>query len=236
MNRIEIIEENICHVIIDNKPQNYLIKPEFISTQELKEKIQLHNCKAIIVSGAGRHFSAGADISTISKMQENNSLMEEMNAGKRLLDFMKSFNIPMVACIEGVCFGGGLELALAADMRIASEKSLFAFPETQINLIPGLSGTVKLPGVTGKAKALELILKGEIINSETALELGIIDEIQESKACLTKGIHFIKEITHNRSLKIINAVVEAIRNAERLPYEQAITRETELFCLLASNM
>ncbi|MBK8807638.1 MAG: enoyl-CoA hydratase/isomerase family protein [Bacteroidales bacterium] len=151
MNSI-VVKNKICCIYLDNQPQNYLTRPEFISQKELEDAVQSNDCIAIIISGIGRHFSAGADISTIHEMSRTGNLADELTAGKNLLQTMQSFNIPIVACVEGVCMGAGMEIMLNSDVCFASSKALFAFPESQANLMPGLSGTVKLTTAIGKKK------------------------------------------------------------------------------------
>lgn len=234
MNSIRV-ENNICIITLDNKPHNYLESPEFVNSEELKQIIEEYGCKAIVVSGAGRHFSAGANRDNLFQMAANGSLKAEIAKGKKLLQLLMDFKLPIVACIEGSCFGGGLEIALNADIKIASEKAIFAFPEANLNVIPGLNGIHMATKITGKANVLEMVLKGDIVNTELALKLGLIDKAVEAKTTLQKGLELADSLTADRSIEIIQAVVECVRNAETLPYEQAIERETELFCELASK-
>lgn len=234
MNNISL-QNHICIITLDNKPQNYLDRPEFVDTQKLSNLVLNNNCKAIVISGKGRHFSAGADLEKLRKMVQNNTLKKEIILGKKLLSTLRSFKIPIIACIEGACFGGGLEIALHADIKIASTKALFAFPESNTGLIPGLGGAWELSKIAGTSKALELILSGNIIDAETAQDLKIIDYLIDSKTTLSRGLEIAKSITEDREIEIINAVVELIRTAAESTYEEAMKKETELFCKLAKN-
>jgi len=235
MNTIEI-QEDICIITLDNKPNNYLERPEFVSIKELEKVLEGGACKAIIIRGAGRHFSAGADVIQMQEMLRKDNISEEMQQGKNLLEVMNSYRIPIIAAVEGVCFGGGLEIVLASDIRIASRKSLFAFPEANLELIPGLGGTIHLPKQIGKAQAMQMILKGDIVDCETALDLSIIDIKVEPKTSFERAMKIALSMTRNRSMEVIKSVVESIRNAEQLPYSEALARETELFCVLAKKI
>lgn len=234
MNSI-IAHENICRIVLDNNAENYLTEPEFVNIDELRAIIETNNCKSIIINGTGRHFSAGADIENIKKFIREGILSEKIKAGKKLIEYILSLNLPVIACIEGICFGGALEIALIADIKICSSKSLFAFPETNLNLIPGLNGNVILPGITGKAKALEIILSGNMIDAVEAKQIGIIDYITEPKNTLAKGIRIAESITQGRPIEVINAVVELVRLAHKGDYNKTDERETELFSFLASK-
>jgi len=232
MNTIEI-QNDICIITLNNKPNNYLERPEFVPADELQDVLKNNLCKAIIIRGAGRHFSAGANVERMQEMLHNNSIEEEMTKGKALLETIQSFNIPIITAVEGVCFGGGLEIVLASDIRIASRKSLFAFPEANLELMPGLGGSIHLPKISGRARALEMILKGDVIDCQTALDLNIVDFMEDPKTTFEYAMKMAVQITNNRSMPVINAVVESVRNADSMNYSEALARETELFCDLA---
>ncbi len=234
MNKINV-DNSICYITIDNKPENYLTKPEFIDKDELKKVIENNSCKAILIQGSRRHFSAGADITTIYEMLNNGDLHDELNSGKKLLSELQSYKIPILAAVEGICFGGGLEIVINADIRVASKNSLFAFPETDADLMPGLTGTQVFTKLVGRAKAMEVILSGEIINAHSAKELSIIDYVSEPKKSTEHGENILNKMINNRPLHVINAVIESIRNAETLPLQKAMEEETRLFCELVQK-
>ncbi|MEZ5195764.1 MAG: enoyl-CoA hydratase-related protein [Bacteroidales bacterium] len=125
------------------------------------------------------------------------------------------------------------EIALSCHIRIASQKSLFAFPEINQELLPGLGGLSKAIELAGKLNALKLVLSGDTINANTALDLKLVDEPDGSKECPEVALHLLREITAGRSLKIIHAVMSSIHNSRRLPYEDALIKDAELFCELA---
>lgn len=235
MNNIKV-ENNICIITLDNPPHNYLYRPEFIDAKKLIEIIETDKCKAILFTGAGRHFSAGADIVELQKNISKNILESEINKGLDLLRSLKSFKLPIIACIEGSCLGGGLEIALTADIRIASKKALFAFPEVNLDLIPGLGGILNLTQISSKSTAMQMALKGDIVNAKKAKELGFVDYLVDAKTSLKIGLEMAKSMTEGRSLELVKSVVEAVRNAEVLEYEEALKTETKLFGKLARKI
>jgi enoyl-CoA hydratase len=232
MNKINL-KNNVLIITLDQNGQNLLTDPEFISIELIKKTYNESHFKAIIIKGEGRHFSAGASVKSIKEQVSNNSIKEKIIKGKQLLNYLQDLKIPIIACIEGACFGGGLEIALSADIRIASRKSLFAFPETSLNIIPGLNGIINLSKKAGKDKALELILSGELIDAETGKKIGIIDEIVDKKETFDYGFKLSQKMVKNRSLDIINAVVSLTRNASHMSFGEASEIETETFCNLA---
>ena len=233
--RIDInITDEIGILIVKNPPQNYLTEPEFIPVTELKEWIEGNYLKALIISGSGRHFSAGANLDSIYTLAAGGEQMEvTMDKGKELLAFLQDLDIPVVAAISGVCFGGGLEIALACHIRICSENALFAFPETNHGLMPGLGGTLRLRERISLQESLKMILGGDIINAEEALLLNVVDTIVKNEEPLPYTLHFLRRITEGRPLKIINYVMRSLKNAKRLPPEETLREETRMFSDLA---
>jgi enoyl-CoA hydratase/carnithine racemase len=232
---MSVIEFNgsIALITIDNPPQNYLQHPDFVGLDKLQSALAAQECKAVVIKGSGRHFSGGADVEELKNRVRENTIADELRKGKELLRYLRSLNIPLIAAIEGVCFGGGLEIALNCDIRLASDKALFAFPEVNLDLLPGMGGSWMLPGKIGKAKSMEMLLSGDVFDAQTALELQLVDELCPPKSCFAQASKLARKMTGDRPLHVINAIVEAVRNASERSYEEALERETQLFCQLA---
>ena len=221
-------------ISISNGKENYLIEPEFLKLKDLKEWTNDTDLKAIIIRGIGRNFSAGASLSDLLLLSENeNNLSDKINAGKEVLDFIENLNIPVIASINGVCFGGGLEIALACHMRIASENALFAFPEANLGLIPGLGGIYRMINLLGHHYIYELILNANMINTTDSKKMGLIDYVSDSKNSFEFALEKIKSLTNDRPIELIQSVMRAIHNATKLERSEALKIETELFCKLA---
>lgn len=228
------INDEIGILTLENPPQNYLPRPEFIPVAELAEWIEYNHLKALVITGSGRHFSGGADLDSIFTLVENGKEIEnQIEKGKDLLDYIQDLDIPVVAAISGVCFGGGLEVALACHIRICSDNSLFAFPETNYNLVPGLGGIYRLDERVSLKDSLKMILGGDMINAEEALSLKIVDTVLQNEDPLEYTLNFLRKITEGRQLKVINFVMQALKNARRLPVEESMREETRMFCDLA---
>jgi len=236
MSKQEILlrkEGDIGLMEINNPPQNYLEEPEFIEYEELKEFVDT-GIKALLISGTGRNFSAGANIKSIKKqIKDIQVFKDQMVKGNHLLNYIDDLEIPVIAAISGVCFGAGLEIALACDIRICNENCLFAFPEVNHNLFPGLGGVRRLTELTGKPTGLELVLNGDLINANKAFDLNIIDHIAEKKRALENVIMLAKKMTNNRPLKVINAVMKSIHNSKILGIDEMIKEDAKLFSDLA---
>lgn len=221
---------------IDNPPENYIREPDFIG-REFFEKISNDpSLKGIIIKGTGRHFSAGADIEKLKHLARNEDLLfKKLSAGKDIIRMIENMNVPVAAAIKGVCFGAGLEIALACHFRICTENTLFAFPETNHGIMPGLGGTVMLSKLIGPGKSAEIILTGEIVNSQKALDFKLVDFVLPGKEFLDFTIDMLRKITSDRDIDVIHSVMKSIHNALSLPFDEALEEETKLFCALAAK-
>jgi enoyl-CoA hydratase/carnithine racemase len=219
---------------IHNPPENFIEEPEFVGKEQVEEILHDTTLKGIIIKGTGRHFSAGADREKLRQLAQNEALLyKKISKGKELIRFIENMNIPVVAAIKGVCFGAGFEIALACHIRICSENALFAFPESNHGIMPGLGGTVMLTKLIGAGKSAEIILTGDIVNAQKAMELRLADYVVPSKELNTFSMSFLERMTSDREIDVISSVMRSIHNSQTLSFEKALEEETKLFCALA---
>ena len=238
MNNSEIITfeiiNNIGVIYLNNVPHNYLEDPEFINLNKIQEWIADNELKGLIFTGKGRHFSAGADKDKLFELASGNeNLKDKIAKGSEILKFISDIEIPTFAAIKGACFGAGFEIALACHIRVCSEKSIFAFPEVNLNIMPGLNGTVRLPGLVGIGNAVEILLSGDIINSEKAREMKLVSHIVPSKEVFDFSFSLLNKMVKDRPMKVINYIIRSINNHYKLSFKEAITEEAKMFCELA---
>ncbi|MGE5425418.1 MAG: enoyl-CoA hydratase/isomerase family protein [Syntrophothermus sp.] len=218
-------------VRLNNPPQNSLAKPEFVPLNHLQNWIYYSHLKGLLITGAGRHFSSGAEIDGIFSEGFQEHAEQEMQKGKELLAFISLLEIPVFCAVKGVCFGGGLEIALACHYRVADPRALFAFPEVNHGLMPGLGGTQLVSETMSAMDALKMLLGGDMVNAEEALKMKLIDGLAEDPENFS--VQLLKKMTEDRPLKVINSIMKAIHNTTRLSREQALKEETRMFCELA---
>jgi enoyl-CoA hydratase len=132
--------------------------------------------RSIILTGQGKIFVAGADISEI-KEKDPAAARDFAHKGQALFAFIETMKKPVVAAVNGHALGGGCELAMACDLRIASDRAHFGQPEVKLGLIPGWAGTQRLPRLVGVGKAKEMILTGDPVDAETALRIGLVSTV-----------------------------------------------------------
>tara|TARA_A100001011_G_scaffold78031_1_gene80437 strand:+ start:1604 stop:3757 length:2154 start_codon:yes stop_codon:yes gene_type:complete len=179
------VQENVAILTVDNPPVNPLSDGVRTGLYECITKAEDDDSiDAVVLTGNGRAFIAGADISEFGGNVQGISLNDVF----KKLEFCKK---PIVAAINGIALGGGLETALCCNYRIASKTAFVGLPEVNLGLLPGGGGTQRLPRLAGPAEALKMMLTGSHVSAKQALDLGIIDNIAED--IVTESIEFIKE-------------------------------------------
>ena len=179
------VQENVAILTVDNPPVNPLSDGVRTGLYECITKVEENDSiDAVVLTGNGRAFIAGADISEFGGNVEGISLNDVF----KKLEFCKK---PIVAAINGIALGGGLETALCCNYRIASKTAFVGLPEVNLGLLPGGGGTQRLPRLAGPAEALKMMLTGSHVSAKQALDLGIIDNIADD--IVAESIEFIKE-------------------------------------------
>jgi len=153
---------------------------------------------------------------------------------RSLFTAIDSFPKPVIAMINGFCLGGGCELALACDIRIASENASFGQPEIKLGIIPGGGGTQRLTRLVGEGKAMEMILTGEFIDAKTALSLGLVNHVVPLDHLQTKTMEIATRIAE-KSPVALQLAKEAVKIASRSNLDEGLRREVDLFALCFST-
>ena len=148
--------------------------------------------------------------------------------------WIEAFPKPVIAAINGICFGGGLELAMACHLRTAVSNARFAMPEINLGIIPGFGGTQRLPRLIGKGKALEMLLTGRQIKAHEAKEAGLVNLVIEPQDLLPRTKDFAEKII-NKSLVPISKIIEAVAGGLEKPIDEALKLEAKLFSQLCTS-
>jgi len=200
---------------------------------ELAKIEQDDSVGVVVITGAGeKSFIAGADISEFA----GRAPFDQRHAMRspRIFDVMSTFPKPVIAMINGFCLGGGCELSMSCDMRIASEKARFGQPEINLGLIPGGGGTQRLPRLVGMGNAMRMILSGDLIQAAEAKEIGLVDLVFAPEELRAKTLELAAKIA-SKSPLTLKVAKEALRASEKLPIEDGISYERDLFCLCFSS-
>jgi enoyl-CoA hydratase len=191
--------------------------------------------RCLIVTGAGdKAFIAGADIGELARLTPLDG-REHARRGQAVLDRIDNLPFPSIAAINGFAYGGGLELALACTLRIASENAKMGLPETSLGILPGYGGTQRLARLLGKAKAAELVLTAEKgLTAAEAGRLGLVNRVVAPGQALAAAMDLARAIAKNGPIACRYAL-EAIRRGVEMPLPEALSFEATLFGLCAST-
>jgi enoyl-CoA hydratase len=188
----------------------------------------------LVITGEGeKAFVAGADIAELAKMGSIDGIgisKKGQDAFRRLERMGK----PVVAAVNGYALGGGMELALACHLRVASEKARFGLPEVKLGIIPGYGGTVRLPRIVGRGRALELILTGEMVGADRALEMGLVNKVVAPEETRSAAEALLDGILKNGPIALRFAL-EAVDRSLETGIDEGLGLEAHLFGLLAST-
>ncbi len=189
--------------------------------------------RVVVFTGAGdKAFIAGADIAEFANRTA--ITQREVMLDRGLFNSIDTMPKPVIAMINGYCLGGGCELALACDIRVASEKAAFGQPEINLGIMPGGGGTQRLTRLIGEGKAMELILTGEIIDAQTALTLGLVNHVVPADQLETKTMEIANRIAEKSPIAL-RLAKEAIKLASRSNLDEGLRREVDLFALSFSS-
>lgn len=188
--------------------------------------------RVAIFTGEGRAFVAGADISQIADLNNAFDAREFSLLGQAVMGEIAALPVPSIAAINGFALGGGLELALACDLRVASSKAKLGLPEVGLGIIPGFGGTQRLMRLVGRGRAMDLIFTGRHVPAEEALQLGIVNRVAED--ALAAALELAQTISKNGPVALALAK-EAMTRGENLDLSEALEIEADLFGLSATT-
>lgn len=231
MSFVELKKNGKTAVLTINRPEalnalnSQVLSDLKAALDELKKEADL---RCLIITGAGpKSFVAGADIGEMSTMNPKKGEAFGI-AGNKVMSQVASFPCPVIAAVNGYALGGGFELALACDLRLASEKARFAFPETGLGITPGFGGTQRLARLVGPALASELIFTGRTVKADEALAKGMLSQVCAPEELLDKAQELADTIAGRAPIAIRQAK-KAIRGGLDLTLEKGLDYESECF-------
>ncbi|MDI3256485.1 MAG: enoyl-CoA hydratase [Kyrpidia sp.] len=223
-------EEGYAVITVDNPPLNVMSDRVCRELGECVDEIAAQeDVVAVIVTGAGtRAFMAGADIKEFPDRMKPGAAGEMSRELHRVLNRLDDLPKPTIAAIRGYALGGGCELALACDMRIAGEGAQLGLPEVKLGLLPGAGGTQRLPRLVGEAKAKELMFTGDPVSAAEAERIGLVNRVVPDDQVLDAAKALAKTIAQ-RSLMSLARIKRLVDQGGERPLKEALDLEAQLF-------
>lgn len=229
-NNILVEEKQTIQFITINRPSqlNALNKETIEELSSAFQKAEENtNIRVIILTGTGeKAFVAGADIKEFANFSIEEGKQLSAEGHQKLFNLVENLSTPVIAAINGFALGGGLELAMSAHIRIASDNARLGLPEVSLGVIPGYGGTQRLTQLIGKGKAFELIMTAGMMDAKDALKWGLVNHVTPQEELLSAAITMAEKITKN-SPKAISSAIIAVNAQSKTGVDGFITEITE---------
>lgn len=229
--------EGIVTIVI-NRPEkrNALNKETRLELREIMEEIKTdQNMRVVILTGAGdKAFISGSDINELREMTPLDMYNFTTTLGQQLYTDLGNLDIPVIAMINGLCIGGGCELAVACDIRIAADTAKFGQPEVLLGIIPGSGATQRLPRLIGIGKAKELIYTGNLIDAKEAERIGLVNKVVPQERLKEEAMSWARSIAE-KSPVILRMAKKAINGSSESTLNMGLSYEAMVECLCFST-
>ena len=230
------VEDRVAIVTIDHRPVNALDRQTLHELGQIVEAIAAEpTVKVVIVTGGGSlAFVAGADIKEVGQIASAQEAQAMAALGQSVFLRIQRLSKPVIAAINGVCLGGGCELAMACHLRISGDRARFGQPEVNLGIIPGWGGTQRLPRLIGRAKAIEWILTGDMFTAQEALRLGLVNQVVPQDQVLKVAKDVARKIASKGGVAIAQAL-RAIEDGLQRSLDEGLAKEAEAFAAVAAT-
>ena len=226
--------EHVATITLNRPEADNVINQQL--AQELEEVCrrinQDDNVYVVVITGAGdRVFCGGSELEKSIQAGNTSAGREDVGAHYNVATAIASIDRPVIAAINGDALGQGLELALGCDIRLASHRAQFGFPQVALGLIPMDGGTQRLPRIVGKGKALELIFTAETISAEEALEIGLVSKVV-TRENMASEVDALAQTMASKAPIALRYIKEAVNKGLDLTLDQGLRLEADLYFLL----
>ncbi len=227
------VEESVAILTISRPASNKVNVLTLIAMKELNDAIDSaakeDQIKAVVITGEGPYtFVAGADIKEIAKINSKEQAIDLARQGQAVFNKIENLEKPVICAVNAICLGGGMELAMACHMRIASDKAKFGQPEILLGIIPGFGGTQRLLRLCGSPKAREIILTGDQISAKDALDIGLVNQVVPEGRLLKEAVGLAKKIAF-RPQVAVRLILRAIKEGVEISLVKGLELEANLF-------
>jgi enoyl-CoA hydratase len=218
------VENDVGTITLASPPVNALSLDVLKEIDAALADFKAKKVRAVIVTGSGTNaFCAGADVKSMKEFETRPDLAAEfLNKGNEVFNTIENFPAPVIAAVNNLALGGGMELILACDIRVSSDRARFGLPEVTLGLIPAWGGTARLPRVVGPGRAKELIYTGQLINAQEAARIGLVNKVVPDGDELRAAIDIAKRIATKSSPVAVRNAKAAINEGFNQPIDVAL--------------
>lgn len=233
---IDLLKDDGVALLTINRPEalnalNVAVLDELVQVIEQVEGDD--EVRVLIITGAGRAFVAGADIAHMSGFSPQQA-KEWSELGQRTLGTIEDMKKPVIAAVNGYALGGGTELALACDIRVASDRAVFGQPEVKLGMIAGFGGTQRLPRLVGPGRAKEMLFTGDHYDAGSAFRMGLVNAVVPADELLDYCLDMAKRIAA-RGPQAVRLSKEAVDRGRDMDLEEALRLESSLYGVVFST-
>jgi enoyl-CoA hydratase/carnithine racemase len=226
---------DVLVLTIDNPPANSLARRVVDALREAQTQILSDpGIRALVITGAGeKFFVAGADIKELAS-GAGQDVADAVGERTAVFTGFERLPVPVIAAVNGFALGGGCELAMACDLRIAADNAKFGQPEINIGIIPGWGGTQRLPRLIGRTVAMDLLLTGRMVDAQEALRIGLVNRVVPAGTALTSAVEWAQELARQAPVAVA-ATKQAVFDGLGVPLEDALLVERREFARARSS-
>lgn len=225
----EVDEYGVAVMTVENPPMNVLsVKTMDDITSKVLQACSDSRVRVVLLTGKGKVFVAGANISELKRLKTFDEVVSFAHKGHLMNNTIDQAGKPFICVINGFCLGGGLELAMACHLRVASDKARLGLPEINLGLIPGFAGTQRLPRIVGKGRALEMILTGGHLSPAEALSIGLVNKVAPQEKLMEEARSLARAIA-SKSRLAVSAAIDAASSGLEECLDDGIDIEVENF-------
>ncbi|MBI4400655.1 MAG: enoyl-CoA hydratase/isomerase family protein [Nitrospirae bacterium] len=223
------VEHGVATLTLNHPPVNALTPELLVELEAAFDALAADRAvKVVVLTGTGRFFIAGADIRVIAGIPSSREGTEMALRGQAIFNKIEAFEKPVIAAINGVCLGGGLELAMCCHLRLAAEGTRLGQPEINLGIMPGFGGTQRLARFVGRSKATELILTGDLFSAQEAKAMGLVSQVVPPEDLLRQAQGLARRIASKGQLAV-RAALRAIHQGAELGLREGLALEARLF-------
>jgi enoyl-CoA hydratase len=231
----EANDRGVALLKINNPPMNALDEATMRQLEESMNMIASDgSVRVVVVTGEGPTFCVGGDINKIKEVDTKEKGQALTSEAQSIINSIENLRKPVIAAINGLCLGGGTELAMACHMRIMGDQAQMGLPEILLGIMPAFGGTQRAVRLLGTAKALEIILSGKFLAAAECEKIGLVNRVVPHASVLDEAMKFAKELSYRGPLAV-GAIIEAVMEGGRMPLADGLKLESQLFGKLAES-